>query len=176
MMAVSSDFLIVEPPAAGMQRLRSRFSGHAYDRHRHETYAVGVTEAGLQCFHYRGAARASTAGRVVALHPDEAHDGHSGAPGGFAYRMLYADPLLIPAALGGRPVGRASVRMEAPIAGKGVQAFVETHLASGRVMVIDQRPGIVEQHLPGHPGKVPECASRPSNQAVCRSCRKAWTN
>jgi AraC-like DNA-binding protein len=85
-----------------MQRLRARFSGHAYDRHRHETYAVGVTEAGLQCFHYRGAARASTAGRVVVLHPDEAHDGHSGAPGGFAYRMLYADPSLIAAALGGR--------------------------------------------------------------------------
>src|SRR5215831_645254 len=101
-MAASSDFLIVEPPAAGMQRLRARFSGHAYDRHRHETYAVGVTEAGLQCFHYRGAARASTAGRVVVLHPDEAHDGHSGAPGGFAYRMLYADPSLIAAALGGR--------------------------------------------------------------------------
>jgi len=101
-MAVSSDFLIVEPPAAGMQRLRARFSGHAYDRHRHETYAVGVTEAGLQCFHYRGAARASTAGRVVVLHPDEAHDGHSGAPGGFTYRMLYADPSLIAAALGGR--------------------------------------------------------------------------
>src|SRR6516165_4298048 len=102
MMAVSSDFLIVEPPAAGMQRLRAHFSGHAYDRHRHETYAVGVTEAGLQCFHYRGAARASTAGRVVVLHPDEAHDGHSGAPGGFTYRMLYADPSLIAAALGGR--------------------------------------------------------------------------
>src|ERR1700757_1300029 len=46
-MAVSSDFLIVEPPAAGLQRLRAGFSGHAYDRHRHETYAVGVTEAGF---------------------------------------------------------------------------------------------------------------------------------
>jgi len=98
-MAVSSDFLIVEPPAAGMQRLRARFSGHAYDRHRHETYAVGVTEAGLQCFHYRGAARASTAGRVIVIHPDEVHDGHAGAPDGFAYRMLYADPSLIASAL-----------------------------------------------------------------------------
>jgi hypothetical protein len=48
--------------------------------------------------------------------------------------------------------------MKAPIAGQGEQAFVETHLPAGRVMVIDQRPGIVEQHLPRHPGKVPECA------------------
>jgi AraC-like DNA-binding protein len=101
-MSVFADFLIVEPPAAGLQRLRAGFSGHAYDRHRHETYAVGVTEAGLQCFHYRGAAQASTAGWVIVIHPDEAHDGHAGAPSGFAYRMLYADPALIGAALGGR--------------------------------------------------------------------------
>jgi len=100
-MVVPDDFVIAEPPAAGMQRLRARFSGHAYDRHRHETYAVGLTEAGLQCFHYRGAARASTAGRVIVIHPDEAHDGHAGAPDGFAYRMLYVDPSLIASALAG---------------------------------------------------------------------------
>ena len=86
----------------GLQRLRAGFSGHAYDRHRHETYAIGFTEAGLQCFHYRGAARASTPGRVIVIHPDEAHDGHAGATGGFAYRMLYADPALIAEALGCR--------------------------------------------------------------------------
>jgi AraC-like DNA-binding protein len=101
-MAAPHDFLIVDPPAAGLQRLRAGFSGHAYDRHRHETYAVGVTEAGLQCFHYRGAAWASTTGRVIVLHPDEVHDGHAGAPNGFVYNMLYVDPSLIAAALGGR--------------------------------------------------------------------------
>ena len=101
-MSAFADFLIVEPPVAGLQRLRAGFSGHAYDRHRHVTYAVGITEAGLQCFHYRGEAQASTAGRVIVIHPDEAHDGHAGAPGGFVYRMLYVDPTLIGAALGGR--------------------------------------------------------------------------
>jgi AraC-like DNA-binding protein len=99
---VLADFLTTEPPAGGLQRLRAGFSGHAYDRHRHETYAVGITEAGLQCFHYRGEARASTAGRVIVIHPDEAHDGHAGAAGGFVYRMLYADPALVGASLGGQ--------------------------------------------------------------------------
>jgi hypothetical protein len=47
-MSIFADFLIIEPPAAGLHRLRAGFSGHAYDRHRHETYAVGVTETGLQ--------------------------------------------------------------------------------------------------------------------------------
>jgi len=73
-----------------------------HDRHRHETYAVGVTETGLQCFHYRGAAWASTTGRVIVLYPDEVHDGHAGAPTGFVYSMLYVDPSLIAAALRGR--------------------------------------------------------------------------
>src|SRR5215813_6539753 len=96
-MAALAEFLSVDPPAAGLQRLRAGFSGHAYDRHRHETYAVGVTETGIQCFHYRGAAQASTARRVIVIHPDE-------APSGFAYRMRYADPALIGAALGGGPL------------------------------------------------------------------------
>ena len=101
-MAASAEFLSIDPPAAGLQRLRAGFSGHAYDRHRHETYAVGVTETGLQCFHYRGAAWASTTGRVIVLYPDEVHDGHAGAPTGFVYSMLYVDPSLIAAALRGR--------------------------------------------------------------------------
>ena len=82
--------------------MRAGFSGHAYDRHRHETYAIGVTEAGLQCFHYRGAARASTPGRVIVIHPDEAHDGHAGAPGGLLIACSMPTPALINAALGGR--------------------------------------------------------------------------
>src|SRR5215469_9580683 len=45
-MSSFADFLIVEPPVAGLQRLRAGFSGHAYDRHRRVTYAVGITEAG----------------------------------------------------------------------------------------------------------------------------------
>ena len=101
-MAALAEFLSIDSPAAGLQRLCARFSGHAYDRHRHETYAVGVTEAGLQCFHYRGAAWASTTGQVIVLYPDEVHDGHAGAPTGFVYSMLYVDPLLIAAALGSR--------------------------------------------------------------------------
>src|SRR5262252_6762962 len=101
-MAALAEFLSIDPPAAGLQRLRAGFSGHAYDRHRHETYAVGVTETGLQCFHYRGAAWASTTGRVIVLYPDEVHDGHAGAPTGFVYSMLYVDPSLIAAALAGR--------------------------------------------------------------------------
>ncbi len=97
----TADQIRFEQPAAGLQRLTARFGGHAYDLHRHETYAVGLTTAGAQSFHYRGALRTSRHGQVMVIHPDEAHDGHAGVDQGFAYRMLYIDPALVSAALDG---------------------------------------------------------------------------
>jgi hypothetical protein len=41
-----------------------------------------------------------------------------------------------------------------------VQVFVETHLAGGRIMMIDQRPRIIEDHLLRDPAEVPERALR----------------
>ncbi|WP_119304815.1 AraC family transcriptional regulator [Dongia deserti] len=102
-MIEAPDFLKQDEPAPGFRRLAARFHGHAYDPHRHECYAVGVTLAGVQAFHYRGAERASSTGQTMVLHPDEAHDGHAGIEDGFTYHMLYVDPALICAALDGAP-------------------------------------------------------------------------
>lgn len=98
---LSSDRIRFDQPTAGLQRLSARFGGHAYDLHRHETYAVGLTLWGAQSFHYRGSLRTSRAGQVMIIHPDEAHDGHAGVDHGFTYRMLYVDPGAVSSALGG---------------------------------------------------------------------------
>ena len=74
-------------------------SGHAFDPHRHDTYAVGVTLSGVQSFRYRGADRNCTPGQVFVLHPDELHDGHAGTSYGFRYWILYVEPRLVSAAL-----------------------------------------------------------------------------
>lgn len=97
----AADQIRFEQPIAGLQRLAARFGGHAYDLHRHETYAVGLTIWGAQSFHYRGTLRTSRQGQVMVIHPDEAHDGHAGVDQGFAYRMLYVDPAAVSAALDG---------------------------------------------------------------------------
>lgn len=97
----ASDQIRFEPTTAGLQRLTARFGGHAFDLHRHETYAVGLTLWGAQSFHYRGELRTSGAGQVMVIHPDEAHDGHATVDAGFAYRMLYVDPASVSAALDG---------------------------------------------------------------------------
>ncbi|MCI0754933.1 AraC family transcriptional regulator [Teichococcus vastitatis] len=80
---------LVRDEATGVEAVRARFAAHAYDAHRHDDWLVGVTERGVQDFFCRGARQRSTAGRVILIEPDEAHDGQAGAPGGFAYRMLY---------------------------------------------------------------------------------------
>lgn len=86
-------------PATGIELLRARFGGHAYDKHSHDTYAIGLTDAGVQSFDYRGESENSTAGRVIVLHPGEVHNGRAGSDAGFSYRMLYIDPGLISQAL-----------------------------------------------------------------------------
>lgn len=95
MPAHPSDRLVSTTPAGGIELLRARFAGRGYERHRHDTYTICVTDSGLQAFDYRGAARTSAPGQVVVLHPDEPHDGRAGSAEPFAYRSIYVSPARI---------------------------------------------------------------------------------
>jgi AraC-like DNA-binding protein len=86
------DWARYRQPRRGIETLRAFFGGHAFDRHAHETLAVGLTDSGVQRFRYRGRQHDSTSGGMIVLHPGEPHDGECGADGGFTYRMIYLDP------------------------------------------------------------------------------------
>jgi AraC-like DNA-binding protein len=87
--------------AAGVERAEVHLSTCAFELHRHDTYALGVTTAGVQTFHYRGTRRFCLPGQLHVLHPDEAHDGAAGTAEGFRYRILYIEPALIREAIDG---------------------------------------------------------------------------
>ncbi len=89
------DWLRSEGPDEGVERLEAWFGGPAYRKHRHDTYAICVTNSGVQAFDYRGKREISLPGQVVVLHPDELHDGFPATPAGFGYRQLYVEPALI---------------------------------------------------------------------------------
>lgn len=89
---------------AGIERAEAFFHGQAFAPHRHDTYAIGVTTAGVQTFRYRGERRVCLPGQCHILHPDELHDGGAGTEAGFGYRIVYVDPGLVQQALGGRPL------------------------------------------------------------------------
>jgi AraC-like DNA-binding protein len=100
-------------PVEGVELFSAWFAGAPYARHRHDTYAVGVTDGGVQVFDYRGAVRTSLAGQVVVLYPDEMHDGRAGTAEGFGYRIVYVEPARLAEAvriLRGRPYPLPFVR------------------------------------------------------------------
>ncbi len=54
-----------------IERIEAFFGGHGYELHRHDTYAIGRTLSGVQCFNYCGGMRHSLPGGTMVLHPDE---------------------------------------------------------------------------------------------------------
>jgi len=93
--APCADWLRSTDAGGGVELLHAWLQGVAYHKHRHDTYAIGLTDTGVQAFAYRGATHISTPGKVVVLHPDELHDGHAGTAAGFGYRQLYVEPAVI---------------------------------------------------------------------------------
>jgi AraC-like DNA-binding protein len=87
---------------AGMEKLEAHLHGQAFAPHRHDSYAIGLTLAGVQRFRFRGVAWQCLPGQCHILHPDETHDGAAGTEAGFAYRIVYLDPALVQDALGGQ--------------------------------------------------------------------------
>jgi AraC-like DNA-binding protein len=99
--ALRSDSIRFGSGARGLERAEVYLSTCRFERHRHDTYAIGITTAGVQTFHYRGTRRICLPGQVHILHPDEIHDGAAGTDDGFGYRILYLAPELVREALGG---------------------------------------------------------------------------
>jgi AraC-like DNA-binding protein len=93
------DWMQIAPALNGLERLKARFHRYAYDWHRHDTYAVGVTLDGVQTFDCRGNTYNSLPGQVMVLHPDERHNGRAGSAAGFGYYMTYIEPSRIRQAL-----------------------------------------------------------------------------
>lgn len=104
----------------GLERAEAFFATSVFGRHRHDTYAIGVTMTGVQSFHYRGERRVCLPGQVHILHPDEPHDGMPATTAGFGYRILYIEPSLVQEALGGAdlPFVADPVQYRSPAAGQ----------------------------------------------------------
>ena len=100
----SCDWIRAGAGAPGLERAEAYFSEQAFELHRHDTYAVGITCSGVQAFRYRGARRIALPGQVHVLHPDELHDGGPATAEGFRYRIVYVEPELIRRALDGAPL------------------------------------------------------------------------
>ncbi|MCU0569022.1 MAG: AraC family transcriptional regulator [Oculatellaceae cyanobacterium Prado106] len=84
-----------DPTLNNAEMLWATYVTHSFARHTHEGYAIGVIEAGVEAFTYRGASHRAQAGDIVIIHPGEVHTGQAGVPEGWQYRMLYPDATLL---------------------------------------------------------------------------------
>jgi AraC-like DNA-binding protein len=151
--------------ASGIDLLEAWFQGEGYQSHRHDTYAIGVTERGVQAFTYRGETHISLPGDVVVLHPDELHDGYAGAESGFGYRLVYVEPALMQEVVHGLagnraplPFARQPVIRSQMLAGAVRAAFDDTsdalvmdevvvHLAEGLLEIVAPSSQHPQRHL-----------------------------
>jgi AraC-like DNA-binding protein len=124
-----------------IERVANRLVGGAFSPHRHDTYTVALTMAGVQAFNYRGAVRHSLPGQVLILHPDEIHDGHCRDKSGFSYWAAYVPPTHVQAVLGDA---------ELPFIANGVSTNPAL-IAAAMKMVVDcagvEDPGAYEDAL-----------------------------
>jgi AraC-like DNA-binding protein len=88
-----------DPDLQNVELLRATYITHAFSRHSHDGYAIGVIESGVEAFAYRGAMHYAPAGSIAVVHPGEVHTGHAGVPEGWSYRMLYPPVAFVQAAI-----------------------------------------------------------------------------
>ncbi len=91
-----------------LELLRATYLNHAFARHTHEEFMIGVIERGGCAFYYRGATHVAAPGSLVFINPGEVHDGSGARAGHMTYRALYPDVALLQQAaseLAGKPRG-----------------------------------------------------------------------
>jgi AraC-like DNA-binding protein len=90
---------------ANMEVLKATYVHHAFSRHSHTGYAIGIIESGVETFDYLGQGYQAPAGSLVIIHPGEVHTGQAGVDAGWQYRMMYPAVSLMQQAVSelGRP-------------------------------------------------------------------------
>lgn len=86
---------------SGVELIEAQLRVGAFSPHRHDTYTIAVTTAGVQSFNYLGQRWQSLPGQAVILHPDEVHDGYCRDETGFSYKAAYLPPAHIQTVIGG---------------------------------------------------------------------------
>lgn len=89
-----------------LEFLTATFRRHRYRPHTHDTYVIGVVEAGCLSFVLGRTRYYLPAGSLCFVNPGEVHDGEP-ANGGFSYRMSYPSLGLIQRLAEGMPGARA---------------------------------------------------------------------
>ncbi|KGM33386.1 AraC family transcriptional regulator [Inquilinus limosus] len=160
----------------GVERFRAHFTAHCYERHAHETYAIGLTEEGSQSFHCRGATHRTRPGSIITFNPAEIHDGHATNAEGFLYRMLYVAPETVEAVLddaGIRPpwaLAFPNILSEDPVLGSLIARTADAFAEPGATLARSEALAAMVVGLARRQAGAPAPGlSRPADTALARA-------
>jgi AraC-like DNA-binding protein len=94
------------PEFGGAEVLHVRYREHRFERHAHEQFATSIIDVGAGAFRYRGERRVAPAGSLVALDPEQEHNGEVVSGDGWSYRILYPSAEIL-SRMAGEVGGRA---------------------------------------------------------------------
>lgn len=86
-------FLAEDSPS--FEIVRATYVRQSFAPHYHDTFAVGVIEAGRARLRYRGETEHHAPGGVITIEPGEVHTGSAVDREGWRYRMFYLPPSLV---------------------------------------------------------------------------------
>jgi len=102
------------PELGGVDFLHGTFTTHAFARHTHDTYSIGLLARGAMTFECRRATHTLRPGVIGLIHPDEVHTGHAETRAGWTYRNFYPDARLLGSAFA-PPGGQADLLPRLPV-------------------------------------------------------------
>ena len=88
---------------------------HAFPRHAHEQFTIGVFEKHNGRLGFRGSKWAAADDTILAVPPDEVHSAEPTPGFGWTYRAIYPSPALVAQALGARSRREATVFFPQPV-------------------------------------------------------------
>ena len=153
----------------GVDLLRARFLTHRYSRHAHETFTLGLIEAGVEEFEYGGSLLRAARGAVALLNPEIVHTGQAAGPDGWTYRVLYpaVDVVTGVAAELGWPHGTPSFPETVVYDERSARLLLAAHVAAERgdrlassSLLATGLAGVLRAHARPGPGRSLPAAGR----------------
>jgi AraC-like DNA-binding protein len=78
-----------------LEVLHATYFTHAFARHVHEEFCVGVIVGGVEAVHYRGETHLAPQGSIVVFQPGEGHSNWAANKAGWSFQVIYPSiPLL----------------------------------------------------------------------------------
>ncbi|MBD2234282.1 AraC family transcriptional regulator [Phormidium tenue] len=78
-----------QPNLSGIELFSAQLYRHAFAKHMHEAYTIGLNHGGLGGFFYRGGNHCAYPGSFNFIHPGEVHTGQVQGDQGWGFRNLY---------------------------------------------------------------------------------------